>query len=128
MKQEHIYLKDLVKELKEWTSELKLQRDQVKIFEERLGEVLIKNTDQEVKAFGEQFQNQMIRQNEVIDILEHDLNAEMQKHESYAKEHTIALDHQYFEDHKELRSRAETNTKLFKEMRDNFYSFIEKWI
>lgn len=128
MKQNHVYLEDLTSDHKTWRSELQLQKDQLDIFDKRLGETLQRNSDSEVRAYGEQFQNRMIRQREVIDILNHDIGIESNKLSEFAKDHPIAVDHIYFQDHKSLRERIFTNADIFRTFRKEFYTFIEKWL
>ncbi|MCP4124953.1 MAG: hypothetical protein GY751_24690 [Bacteroidetes bacterium] len=128
MKPKHVYLSNLTNDHKTWVSELQLQKDQVEIFEHRLGDVLQRNSELEVRAFGEQFQNKMIRQREVIDILNHDIKMEQHKLEEFAKDHPIAIEHIYFQDHRTLRERVFVNTDIFKAFRREFYGFIEKWL
>ena len=70
----------------------------------------------------------MIRQREVIDILNHDIKMENHKLGEFAKDHPIALSHIYFQDHKTLRERIFTNSDIFRSFRKEFYTFIEKWI
>jgi hypothetical protein len=124
----NVYLRDLINDHKTWISELKLQQNQVEIFKKRLAEVLVKNTDHDVMALAEQFQNKFIRQLEVIDILDHDIKIDHSKLEMFAKEHPVALDHIYFDDHVKLRDRIFTNSRLWQDLRDEFYGFVEKWI
>ena len=124
----HVYLEDLTNDHKSWLSELKLQRNQVEIFQKRLAEVLHKNTNREVQALAEQFQNKFIRQLEVIDILDHDIKKDQHKLGIYAREHPVALDHVYFQDHVNVRDRIFTNSRMWQDLRDSFYGFVEKWI
>lgn len=128
MKPNHVYLEDLTRDHGSWRSELQLQKDQLNIFDKRLGEMLQRNTDTEARAFAEQFQNRMIRQREVIDILNHDIGIENDKLSQFAKDHPVAVDHVYFQDHKSLRERIFTNADIFRTFRKEFYAFIEKWI
>lgn len=124
----NVYLEDLVNDHKMWLSELKLQRAQVEIFRNRLAEVLNKNTSHDVQAYAEQFQNKFIRQFEVIDILDHEIKVDEKKLEVFAKEHPVALDHMYFEDHVKMRDQIFTNSRIWQDLRDDFYSFVERWI
>jgi hypothetical protein len=124
----HVYLEDLTNDHKTWISELKLQRHQVEIFQKRLADVLFRTSDHDVQARAEQFQNKFIRQFEIIDILDHDIKLDHKKLEVYAKEHPVALDHIYFQDHVKMRDQIFTNSRLFQDLRDQFYLFVEKWI
>ncbi len=56
-----------------WKERLAFYRSELKIFQNRLAEVAENYPKGEVAAKLEQLQNQFIRQNEVLDELEHDL-------------------------------------------------------
>ena len=47
---------------------------------------------------------------------------------NYAEAHPVAIDHQYFADHAVLRDQMETFKKLYKELKDEFKAFVEKWM
>jgi predicted nucleic acid-binding Zn-ribbon protein len=56
----------------DWVKELAFYKDELKTFQTRLQEVVARNNKQEILAEVEHFQNQFIRQNEVMDELNHD--------------------------------------------------------
>ena len=58
----------------DWERELNFYRDELKILKSRLEEVVTKNTDKEVLAQAEHFQNKFIILGEQIAMLQHDLN------------------------------------------------------
>lgn len=127
-KTEHVYLKDLHGEHKEWVSAIAFGRDEIKTFKHRLEEVASKNTDHDFSAQLEHFQNQMIRHNEVYDILEHDIKKHEHELAEYAEDHPIAIDHVHFTDHSGLRDRVQQQDKLFRELKDELNRFLSKYM
>ena len=126
MSSEHIYLKDLHEDHMKWLSEVKLYDEEINSFENRLEEVVTKNTNRDLLANLEHFQNALIRHKEVSDIIKHDIK----KHEldlaRYAEQNQTVIDRKYFEDHPELRDRVQTERKLFGELKDELKEFLAK--
>ena len=124
----HVYLSDLHFEHRLWLNELNFAKDEMESFSKRLNEVISRNTNDAFSASAESFQNRLIRQNEVVDILRHDIK----KHESelahFAEEHPIAIDHVHFEDHKNLREQMTRFSSLYAEFKADFMRFIAKWL
>ncbi len=127
-KQKPIYLSDLHFEHKAWVNELTFHKEEVDTFENRIAEVAKRNTQDEMRAKLESFQNRFIREKEVIDILLHDVNQHEHGLAAYAEEHPVAIDHKHFDDHAELRDRMDTFRKLFTELKKEFYRFVAKWM
>ena len=126
MSKQNIYLSDLHFEHEQWLKELVFWEDEIGLYNKRLGEIVVRYTDSSVKAELEHFQNQFIRHDEVIDILKHDIR----KHESqlvkYASEHPVAIDRVHFEDHTGLRERMDTQRKIYADLKDEFYQFLNR--
>lgn len=120
------YLLDLHKAHKTWQEELAFYADDLTILKNRLSEVSIKNTDQEVKKTVEQFQNQFIIQKEQIDILSHDIQVSEDAIEANIKANPVASDHRKMSEKTDLNDRIETFKKLFAEMKDSFNDFVGK--
>ena len=96
------------------------------IFEKRMGEIAERNTHTEVMAELEHFQNQYIRQNEVIDELSHELKQHENGLVKEAKEHPIAIDHRLFNDHTGHREAMRTFEKLYRELKEEFMAWLVK--
>ena len=128
MKKENIYLTDLHFEHQTWKSELNFQQDELKTFKSRLEEVVPRYTDTTVLAQAEQFQNQMIRHNEVLDQLIHDINAHENQLSVYAKENPVAIDRVHFDDHGGLREKVETQGKIYAEFKKEFMRYLTKYM
>lgn len=126
MSADHIYLKDLHEDHKKWLNETKLYEEEISSFENRLGEVVTKNTNKDLLANLEHFQNSLIRHKEVVDIIKHDINKHELELARYAAENQVAIDRKYFEDHPELRDKVLTERKLFAELKEELKVFLAK--
>lgn len=124
----HVRLSDLHFEHTTWLNALAFYKDEIGIFERRLEEIASRNTAAEVMAQLEHFQNQHIREREVIDELRHDIKAHENTLEQEAREHPVAIEHRYFTDHSSLRERMVTFEKLYRELKDEFHRWVAQWM
>lgn len=120
------YLKTLHAENVEWSKSLGFYSDELRSFELRLSEVVIANTGTEVLSQVEHFQNQFIRQREVIDILNHEMNVGEDKILEEVKNNDVATDHRKMEDHTELRDQMQAFEKIYREMKAEFIEYLSK--
>lgn len=120
------YIGDLHFELNLWLNEFQFFKDEVLIFNSRLEEIVSKNTGIEILKEVEHFQNQYIRQNEVIDVLRHEVKQHENILEKESKDHPVAIDRRYFEDHTELRDQVEQFKKIYTELKREFMSFLSR--
>lgn len=110
-----------------WKSDIQLVRSEIDTFRDQLGEIATKNSHEEVLKGVEHFQNQFTRQLEVSDELMHDL---------HAADHGLAeltannrnSEHILTPVNADLRDRAETYHNLFAELKNEYRSFLEKWM
>lgn len=109
-----------------WVNQLRFFETELKIFNSRLAEVSIQNTKQEVRAEVEHFQNQFIRESEVIDTLIHDIKAHESILVTFAKDHPVASDHVHFRNHGELEERMVIFGKIWFELKKEFMDFLRK--
>lgn len=128
MKQEQMYYTDLHFEHETWAKELVFLKEEVNFFERRLEEIVSKNTDREMLAQLEQFQNRFIRQKEVIDELKHKINVHEDKLQKFVNDHPVAIDHVRFDDHASFRDEMDTNRKLYQDLKSEFFRFMTKWM
>lgn len=126
--QTHARLSDLHFEHTTWLNALTFYKEEIGIFERRLEEVTARNTSQEVRARSEHFQNQYIREREVIDELRHDITIHENSLEKEVREHPVAVDHRYFKDHGDLRDRMATFEKLYRELKGEFHRWVAQWM
>jgi hypothetical protein len=120
------HLSDLHFEHQVWLNTLQFCKDEITIFERRMGELATRNTNSTLLAELEHFQNQYIRQREVIDVLRHDIKQHENFLEKESLEHPTAIDRRSFTDHAELRNQMETFEKLYRELKDEFYRWVAK--
>ncbi len=122
------YITDLHYEHRLWLNELKFYKEELNILQERLEEIVSKNTNNEVEAGVESFQNRFELQRNHISDLKH----RIKKHETfladYAKDHPIAVDHVHFTDHADIRENYERFRDLYQEMKHEFNRFAVKWM
>jgi hypothetical protein len=123
-----IHYTDLHFEHEVWAKELAFLKDEVAFFERRLGELVTKNTDKDMLAQLEQFQNRFIRQKEVNDELNHDINVHEDKLQQFIEEHPVAIDHVRFNDQATLRDKMDTNRKLYADLKTEYFKFMAKWM
>lgn len=121
-----IYITELHNDHKMWLSELTLAQDQLKSFAARLSEVNAANTAMDIRAQVEHFQNQFIRENEVIDILKHDINAKERELSQSIAGNNVATDHKKVADDAALRDRMVQFGKIFYELKTEFTGFVAR--
>ena len=117
-------ISDLHLDHKEWLNALRFYKDELSIFEHRLEDVVQRNTKQDVMAQLEHFQNQFIREREVIDELRHDVKARENEVEQEHKKNPVAIEHRWFNDHADLRERFQTFERLYAELKVEFRRWL----
>ncbi|MBR9861316.1 hypothetical protein GYB22_11325 [bacterium] len=120
------YISELHNDHKEWSTQLNFAKDEIQSFNNRLMEVVRSNTKQEVLAPLEQFQNQFIREKEVIDQLLHDINEDENRIVNNAKENNVATDHRKLEVNQDLEDRMSRFNEIFDEMKSNFNKYLSE--
>lgn len=120
-----VHLSDLHTEHMLWLNALAFYKEEIGILEKRLEHVAKRNTQREVLAELEHFQNQYIREREVIDELRHDVKQHENVLEKEVKDHPIAVDHRLFVDHTDLRERMETFERLYKDLKKELFRWLE---
>lgn len=115
----------LHEEHKTWLNKLAFYADDISIMENRLQEVVAKNTDKEVLAMAHHFENQFIMRKEQIDEMRHAIK----EHESFIEKkvgNNPAADHLDMKDHRLERDNMETFEKSFADSRTEFVGFLSK--
>lgn len=124
--QPRLHIGDLHFAHMEWLNALAFYKEELSIFERRLEDIVRRNSKAEVMAELEHFQNQFIREKEVIDELRHDIKQHENFLEKEAKDHPVAIDHRSFKDHAGLRDRFHTFEKLYKELKAEYQQWLAK--
>lgn len=126
MKTEKIYTQH--EENKEWASSLAFYKDEIKIMEKRLAEIVSKNTSKEILTQSEHFQNQLIIQKGQIDQINHTINLDNDSITKEINKNNIAVDHRSMEDHTALREQVKTFEQLFSSLKSDFNAYLSKWM
>lgn len=126
MKTEKVYSQH--EENKEWANKLSFYKDELKIMEKRLGEIVSKNTATDVLAKLEHFQNQLIIQKDELAKLSHALNIDLDKINAEVKKNPVAVDHRSMEDHTDIRENMQVFERLFGELKTDLYAYVSKWL
>lgn len=112
-----------------WLNELEFYRDELRILDKYLLDLVTRNTGQEVLKGIEHFQNQFIRQKEVLDEISHDIR----EHEQLVLKtiqslHPAEVAKGRFEDHGDLREAVETFKRIYADLKSEYLSFVAHWI
>ena len=112
-----------------WVRELIFYKEEIKIFESHLEELVSRNTRQGVQVQIEHFQNQFICQKEVIDILKHKLNISEKQLAAFVYDLSGGvIDSMRMDNHSELRDEIQTFRKLYKKLKTDFRRFETEWM
>ena len=119
-------LTDLHFEHRLWANELNFFADEVRIYEHRLEELVNKYTRNEVLRELESYQNQFIRQKEVLDELRHNIKVHEQKiAQSLQRGEEAPLDPDF---HEYMRGEVESFRKIYNDLKTKFYNFLRKYM
>jgi len=107
-------------ELRSWKRELSSTKEEIKSFEKELAGLAAHSHNRDIFPHIEHFQNNFIRQKEVIDELRHDLPDSPRRMESIFNSTFNGTDHDV---HAQLCDRMDTFRKLYEELREKFQHF-----
>lgn len=119
-------VQDLHFEHKLWTNELEFFAGELKFFENRLSDLVMRYREIEVLAQLEQFQNQFIRQKEVLDKLLRDIRVHEQSLGMKLRKEKD-LSEPFLDEHTAMRHRMSDYRKIYAELKDKFFHFLAKW-
>jgi hypothetical protein len=112
-----------------WITELNFDIQLLKLFEDHLTFLASRNTSKSMMPRIEQFQNQFIRQREVIDELKHDLNVSEKQLAAFVRDMLpIGYENERLDNHPELRERFLTFRSLFEDLKIRFRYFEAEWM
>jgi uncharacterized protein (DUF2235 family) len=109
-----------------WVNDLTFYKDELNVFQTRLEEVAKQNSKQEVMTEVEHFQNQFIRQHEVIDTLKHDLKKFNNTIVENISKNPVASDRRTTAAPVELEDQYRTFLKIYNELKSDFEKFLVK--
>jgi hypothetical protein len=112
-----------------WIAELNFDIQLINIFEDHLAYIVSHNSLKKLLPKIEQFQNQFIRQREVIDELKHDLNISEKQLAAFVRDMApIGYENERLDNHQGLRERFLTFRNLFEDLKTRFRQFETEWM
>jgi hypothetical protein len=118
-----VYVKDLSFDHELWDNEMKFYRNELEIFEHRLEQDVVRLSDRQALSELEHFQNQFIRQNEVLDLLNKRVRQNRKNIARASVKGTISDDHQLVKDYIDLRDEFEIFEKIYFDLKKKFVDF-----
>lgn len=115
-------------EHKEWLNKLSFYKDDLAVLQNRLDDIAGKNSDRDMLAVVEKYQNQLTIQGEQIDLLHHEIRQHEHSIEKSITENPVASDHRKMQDHPEQRDKMIRFEELFADLRKSLLSFVAKWM
>jgi hypothetical protein len=110
-----------------WENELNFYKKEIGIFENRLTEMLNRKPSRELLRELEQYQNQFIRQKEVVDQVNHKIHLYDDELKGIPAEIMLPIESNEIVKHKELEDDIHITRKLYFDLRDRFSSYLAKF-
>lgn len=123
---ERVYVKDLSFDHELWDNEIKYYRNELEIFEHRLEQDVVRLSDNDAFRELEHFQNQFIRQNEVLDILNKRVRQNRKAITRESVEGVVDNNTQLISEYRALRDEFETFEKIYADLKKKFVDFNHK--
>lgn len=115
-------------EHQEWLTSIDFYKNELKILQKRLTEIVEKNTSHEALEVAEHFQNQFIVQRNNIDELHHSINEHAHKTKTEAEQHAGHIDEAVAEEHDKIKEEFTVFEKVINELRQEFNEYLTKWM
>ncbi len=128
MKTPVVFNSDLHFEHVQWKSELSFWEDEIKTFKHRLEELVVRWTDEDVLKQLEHFQNEFVMHGEVIDQLQHDINAHESEMNALSMTDDTSMNTAYTKSHFAFREKMETQREIYAKLKKDFYRFLSKYM
>ena len=110
-----------------WENELNFYKNELGIFEERLVDMLERMPSRDLLRELEQFQNQFIRQKEVVDELNHKIHLYDDQLRGIPAKIMLEKTSNEIEKHKGLEDDLQINRRLYFDLRNRFNSYLLKY-
>jgi len=106
-----------------WSNELNFVEDELKIYEHRLEKLVKTLSDRDMLAKLEHYQNQFIRQKEVLDQLQHDIKIHEQQIGRMLQDGRQP-DGKDLNRHLKVEDEMATFRNIYAELKSNFFKFM----
>lgn len=121
--EKRVYVKDLSFDHELWDNEMKFYRNELEIFDHRLEQDVVRLSEKEALRKLEHFQNQFIRQNEVLDILNKRVRQNRKSITRNSVEGEIKENNDAITEYNSLREEFETFEKIYADLKRDFLNF-----
>ncbi len=111
----------------DWLRELEFYKDELTVLTTRLQEITSRNTDKEVLAQVEHFQNKFIILREQLDTLKHDVGTRNHEIEALTKERPEHINEKFTTVHDALQERVKDFSRSLSDTRFEFNKFLSKY-
>ncbi len=119
-------LMEMKSEHDQWQNKLKFYRDEIKQFNNHLEGVANPGAPKDVMATVEHFQNQFIRQREVLDIIRHEFKEHENLIEKLENTNVAGAEENIQKLHNVQREKLDQFEKIFHEIRGEFNLFLNQ--
>lgn len=128
MEAKPIFNEDIHFEHQQWQRELDFWEDEIKIFKNRLAEIINRKQDKEFLSKIDYFENRFkIHHNKIEGFKQrihaHELN--MSKHFEVGEN---SMDRVLFDYHLDFREQIQTEREMYQELKREFYSFMTRFM
>ena len=113
-------LQEMLAEHKEWQGKINFYNEQLGSLTRELNDFVMREKNKQSLSSVEHFQNQFIRQKEVLDIMRHDFK----QHENTIEGHSKNPLQNLAAMHMSEREKLNQFEKIFKELREEFHVFL----
>lgn len=110
-----------------WENELNFYKNELNIFEDRLTDMLQREPTNQLLRELEQFQNQFIRQKEVVDELNHKIHLYDDELIGIPAQIMLEEESKEMSHHKSLEEDLQTNRRLYFDLRNRFNLYLMKY-
>lgn len=128
MKKEVIFNEDLHFEHKNWNRELDFWEDELRSFNNRLQELVIRWTDESVLSQIEKFQNKFLIQESTIDSIKNQIEMHETNMSEHYKIHEDVLNKTLVEIHLSIRKQMDSQRKIYDGLKKDFFTFLTKYM
>lgn len=128
METEVIYNSDLHFEHILWNRELSFWEDELKSFNKRLEELVMRWNDKKVLAELEHYQNEFILHDKRIDELQEAIEVHEIRIAGLSKTDMNVLDTKLVKKHLEIRNQMETQRQIYADLKKEFFRFLSKYL
>ena len=128
MEKEILYNSNLHFEHEQWRRELFFWEDELRIFKNRLSELVMRYSAKEVLVRLEHYQNQFILHGGVIDDLLEDIEVHENQIAGQSMEGKDVMDRVSVKKHLEFRNRIETQRSIYADLKKGYFLFLSKYM